>query len=446
MPQNFGHFGQIPPGLFADPNILKAIASSQPQQAAVPQGPGQLMPQQPQGLPQPGQPIMPQGQRLPPMAGQNLGGPLINGRQMNPNDPSQARLLQQHMLSQRQAEMQQQALEGSVEDAAVRGAAAQPDFFTKAFGGKLQAIQAGLDMMAASADQGFGKQRPSLGSVMRVGMQHVMANAANQQDLQQKQMVAQAFEQGNLPAVYDHYMAQGDIENAKAVKAMMATDAEEGFTLNPGQARFNARNELVALLPKDEEGKPNLTYKEATQVTNELRDDYRTELQQQGANDVVAFYQNGRQGYARGDGVGDVMLVQAMAKLNDPGSVVREGEFRVWGERMGLGDKLLGALERLDQGEILSPDLREALKDALEDMYQTRVRRFQPVHDSYVKQYNGMGIRDHLDLEAEDVLVNPFPTAAEVDARFNPNPPNLPGMGAQPGTVQTEFDKRMEGS
>jgi hypothetical protein len=361
----YGHFGGFPPGLFGDPKILKLLAQQQRQQS--PQGP----------LPSPPIPVMQAQQQMPQLPVQA------------PNTGAMAGLV---------------AAQGEK-----RGGFG--GFIDDAFGAdKMSRVKAGLAIMAASAPRGFGQPRPTLGQALLAGVQQGERNVANETAQRQALGMKTAIQQGGLPAAYEYAMETGNLEQAKMIHGMMASDIEEGYTLSPGQARFNARNQLVSFLPKGEEGVVALTPKETAQVMNELRDDLRSEVQNQGVNDIVSFYQNGKQGFAMANAYGDVIAIQSMAKINDPGSVVRQGEFEVWAQRSGLGDQIVKLFKKVDENIMLTTTERQKLSVALDDLYETRKRRFKPVYDSYVKQYGQLGIEDQFGLAPGDVLINPFAT------------------------------------
>jgi len=58
-------------------------------------------------------------------------------------------------------------------------------------------------------------------------------------------------------------------------------------------------------------------------------------------------------------GVGDMSAVFLFMKMLDPGSVVRESEFAAAQNTAGLMDKIVLQRDRLDEGELLTPDQRE---------------------------------------------------------------------------------------
>ena len=62
-----------------------------------------------------------------------------------------------------------------------------------------------------------------------------------------------------------------------------------------------------------------------------------------------------------GTGASDVALGFAFFKAIDPSSTVREGEFAMAGQAMGLPDQLVAMLSRADSGQRFTPELRQQL-------------------------------------------------------------------------------------
>lgn len=63
-------------------------------------------------------------------------------------------------------------------------------------------------------------------------------------------------------------------------------------------------------------------------------------------------------------GASDVALGMAFFKSLDPRSTVREGEFAMAGQSMGLPDQIVAGFKRLQEGERFSPQLRQDLINA----------------------------------------------------------------------------------
>lgn len=73
-------------------------------------------------------------------------------------------------------------------------------------------------------------------------------------------------------------------------------------------------------------------------------------------------------------GMGDVALVTNFMKLLDPGSVVREGEFAQAASAAGLGDRVIGLLDRVDKGTRLTVKQRADLKNVADQMFDGQLK------------------------------------------------------------------------
>lgn len=82
----------------------------------------------------------------------------------------------------------------------------------------------------------------------------------------------------------------------------------------------------------------------------------------------------------------DTALTFSFMKMLDPGSVVREGEFALVGKSAGLGDQMVMALHRVDQGKGLTPEIRKRLVSAAADVLLQR----RSVYDQQAATYRGI--------------------------------------------------------
>lgn len=103
----------------------------------------------------------------------------------------------------------------------------------------------------------------------------------------------------------------------------------------------------------------------------------------------------------RADGVGDLSLLRAYARLIDPASSVREEEFRSMASAQGAltkrGIELTGGMIT---GEMLTPEAREQFVSAAKVEYQRKLEAYQGAKDFYTGQLKNfeippeLGIRD----------------------------------------------------
>lgn len=79
----------------------------------------------------------------------------------------------------------------------------------------------------------------------------------------------------------------------------------------------------------------------------------------------------------KGTAAGDLAAVFSFMKILDPGSVVREGEFANAARAAGLSDKIVNALEKVDQGTILTPTQRRDFADTVRQQAQAQFESYQ---------------------------------------------------------------------
>lgn len=80
---------------------------------------------------------------------------------------------------------------------------------------------------------------------------------------------------------------------------------------------------------------------------------------------------------------GDLALVYSFMKTMDPGSVVKEGEFKAAANAAGLSDRIATSFGKVDNGEILSPAQRQDLASQARVMRDNNRRRAEAVAKSY---------------------------------------------------------------
>lgn len=136
-------------------------------------------------------------------------------------------------------------------------------------------------------------------------------------------------------------------------------------------------------------------------------------------------------GAARGDAQGDVTLMNGMARLWDPGSVVRPSEFAIAQSAQGVLEQAKTWWPRVIAGERLTPEVRERFLQTAEQLYQewsdTVKREVEPIYGSILRD-SGLTI--------EDVFVQPapIPPRGQVSVgQGTPALPALPGTPALPG-------------
>ena len=183
-------------------------------------------------------------------------------------------------------------------------------------------------------------------------------------------------------------MLGGQDDGMRNVAMAQALKPEEGFTLGPGQIRFDAQNRQIAqglTDPQKREAPTVREFKEGNKVVtkqwnpstgewdalatgeepdpkafenaNKLRDEF---------NAATKDYVKVRDAYGRivasakdPSAAGDLALIFNYMKVLDPGSTVREGEFATAQNSAGVGTQVMNIYNRVLSGERLAPEQRQ---------------------------------------------------------------------------------------
>lgn len=108
------------------------------------------------------------------------------------------------------------------------------------------------------------------------------------------------------------------------------------------------------------------------------------------AQEVASAFRN-IQG-APGGGAGDMSLLYSYLRLLDPGSTVREGEFATAGKAGGLPGQLQGYFNQLTAQGFLDDATRQQIKSEAGRLFQTRVKGYGQLKDSYRGLATGAGV------------------------------------------------------
>ena len=127
----------------------------------------------------------------------------------------------------------------------------------------------------------------------------------------------------------------------------------------------------------------------------------------------------------------DLNLVYGLGKIMDPTSVVREGEMIMVKDTASLPDWLLGEINRLNGGQALQEDTRNAILVEA----KTRMNAYKQAWDIDAEQYKGIAERNKLRIE--DVI----PSLGEMP-EFVPlgTPSKATGAGDGPPKVATDAE------
>lgn len=158
---------------------------------------------------------------------------------------------------------------------------------------------------------------------------------------------------------------------------------------------------------------------------NSLRDEYN---QQTAGYRTIAdfaarsesYFQRANAGHPSGQG--DVGLVYALAKIYDPTSVVREGEFAMVARQGGYGEQMRSWVETAS-GRGFSPQIRAQIMQEI----RNGVRSAQQQRDQVRTRYEGLARRANIDpaLVIDDYQPSGAPPAGG-GAAAPPRPPNVP--------------------
>tara|TARA_R110000744_G_scaffold12215_2_gene36465 strand:- start:1074 stop:2327 length:1254 start_codon:yes stop_codon:yes gene_type:complete len=93
-------------------------------------------------------------------------------------------------------------------------------------------------------------------------------------------------------------------------------------------------------------------------------------------------------------GVGDLALVFNFMKLLDPGSVVRESEFRAAAGAGDLGSKIQNFINKPFTGALFTPTIRADFVERAGKFYQGRAKIYKGLYDTRVKMAYGEGFTE----------------------------------------------------
>lgn len=95
-------------------------------------------------------------------------------------------------------------------------------------------------------------------------------------------------------------------------------------------------------------------------------------------------------------GAGDLALVFAYMKMLDPGSVVRESEFKAAANVAGIPDQIQNVRARLLEGKVLTPQQRKEFIELSNDMATTQVAQYNRIRDRFVDRSKRFGLDPEL--------------------------------------------------
>jgi hypothetical protein len=190
----------------------------------------------------------------------------------------------------------------------------------------------------------------------------------------------------------------------------------EGYTLSPGQVRFDGSGRQVASVdanvdPTNERNARN----DARNGENSLRDEFN-----KGAKDFITV----RDSYGRlqaaaqkPSAAGDLALIFNYMKMLDPGSTVREGEFANAQNAAGVPQQIAAYYNRIRSGERLTDATRADFLNQAQGQYQSQENN----HLQFVNQYTELAKRQGLNPKnvIVDYLMKKRPLGPPIDPKIN---------------------------
>lgn len=173
---------------------------------------------------------------------------------------------------------------------------------------------------------------------------------------------------------------------------------------------------------------------EMATIKSKLRDDYRADPNIKGYQSVVPVYQSIEDAATRKGGAADLNLVYGLAKIMDPGSVVREGEQIMVRNSQGLTDQVLGMIQRVNSGQGLTEDYRQSILTEA----RSRVSAYKAANDKAVAYYSSVAKDAGIDPSLIMYDITPsggFPAPSPLQQGGGIN---TPSMGAPGGSMNVQ--------
>jgi len=133
--------------------------------------------------------------------------------------------------------------------------------------------------------------------------------------------------------------------------------------------------------------------------SNKLRDEFNGSKVVQNYREVTPIMESMKEAQQRPSRAADLNMVYALAKIMDPGSVVREGEMVMVNNTQGIGDRLAGYIQSLNGGAMLTPEARQRIIEEAQSRYKGLEQSYKALEDHYG------GMADRFNLRREDVIV-----------------------------------------
>jgi hypothetical protein len=133
--------------------------------------------------------------------------------------------------------------------------------------------------------------------------------------------------------------------------------------------------------------------------SNKLRDEFQGSVVVKNYRDITPIMESMKDAATRPSRAADLNMVYALAKIMDPGSVVREGEMIMVNNTQGIGDRLAGMINSLNGGATLTPEARARILEEAQSRYKGLEQNYKALEDHYG------GMADRFGLRRDDVIV-----------------------------------------
>lgn len=131
----------------------------------------------------------------------------------------------------------------------------------------------------------------------------------------------------------------------------------------------------------------------------------------------------------KGKSVGDIAIIYGFMKLQDPDSVVREGEFATAANAGGVAPNIMNLYNKVLNGEMLPPGVREGLMAQAKAQYNNYAQQVRDSNKRYLEIAKSSGV------DPAKVLIEPKAYDEEDKPREgapNYTPPPVPGGPSAP--------------
>ena len=164
------------------------------------------------------------------------------------------------------------------------------------------------------------------------------------------------------------------------------------------------KNEMLGsqrpVVTKD--GKPQTEMLNPKQIktATDLRKEYQNHPVTKTSNDLNAMWGKVREVMDNPSAAGDMASIFMFMKALDPGSTVREGEYKSAAEATSALGRVQQSLQKAGTGQNLTPEQRADFKSIMEKFYRAQMKSQKRVDD----QYKGLAGRTGVD--PQDLLIN----------------------------------------